>query len=154
MKQILLSLAVIMCAAMASAQGTLQFNQVKKIGSSSETVPSGKVWKVTSVYGSENACVNYGYNPQNVNYTYKKMIETAFYVDGAKIISASVDISSRRLCTSGCGSCDSGWSDASVFNATQPSDPNVLPLWLAAGSTLASAGANTFVSVIEFNVVP
>ena len=31
-----------------SAQNNLQFNQVKLVGSTAETVPAGKVWKIES----------------------------------------------------------------------------------------------------------
>lgn len=147
------SAAALLLAQGILAQGTLQFNQALKIGSATQTVPAGKVWKVTSVYGAQNACTQFE-NAQNSSYIFKKMVETAYFVDGVKIISSSIDYNDYRFCTSGCSSCDSGWMQSTAFNATFPANPNILPMWLAAGTTLASGGANTFLSVLEFNVIP
>ena len=39
-----------------NAQSNLQFSQAKLLTKVPETVPAGKVWKVTSVFGQSVAC--------------------------------------------------------------------------------------------------
>ncbi|MCC6599262.1 MAG: hypothetical protein IT223_01145 [Crocinitomicaceae bacterium] len=135
------------------AQGTLQFNRVLKVTDTPTTVDVGKVWKVTSIYGYENACIMYS-NSQSSTWSWKKILRTSYYVDGVEVISSLKDQIIKRFCNSStCSVCDDGWTTA-VFDASVPANPNILPMWLEAGTTLASGGSNTFLSVIEFNIVP
>jgi hypothetical protein len=48
MKNISISILSFLFAGVSFGQGNLQFNQVKLVGSTAETVPSGKVWKIES----------------------------------------------------------------------------------------------------------
>ena len=55
MKKTLLFLLTIFTISAATAQGNnLQFNQVKLVSNTEETVPVGKVWKITEVLRSTN----------------------------------------------------------------------------------------------------
>ena len=58
--KVLLSITALLISLSASAQGNLQFNQVKLV-TTAEAVPAGKVWKVENIlpteiytYGSNN----------------------------------------------------------------------------------------------------
>jgi hypothetical protein len=48
MKNISICILSILFAGVSFGQGNLQFNKVKLVGSTSETVPTGKVWKIES----------------------------------------------------------------------------------------------------------
>jgi hypothetical protein len=52
MKIQILAILALTCSAFfaVKAQGTLQFNQVRLISATTETVPTGKVWKIVNVY--------------------------------------------------------------------------------------------------------
>lgn len=151
MKSLLTLFAAVVVAICAShAQGNLQFSQVKIIGNSIETVPVGKVWKVTAVYGSENVCLNKN-NAENTTWTWRRMAVTNFLVNGVSIISSEVDYESRNWCNSGCTTCILNWPND---KRDRPANPNILPFWLPENATLVSGGPNIFLSLIEFNVIP
>jgi len=71
MKKSILSLVFIsLFGLMSYAQGSLQFNQVKIVTNVQETVPVGKVWKVTSVYGQEfkmGECISLNTPPETTH---------------------------------------------------------------------------------------
>lgn len=134
----------------AAAQSNLQFSQALLVGNTAATVPAGKVWKVSAIYGSENACVDRG-NPDNSYWTWRRMYVTSFFVNGVEVKSQEVDHQSRRWCEPGCATCITNWPNDKF---DRPASPNILPFWAPAGSTLQSGGPNTFLSVIEFNLIP
>jgi len=178
MKKSILTLAIFsFFGLMSYAQGNLQFNQVKIVSNVQETVPAGKVWKVTSVLGAElrvNECINFSVGSthelahlrcaRNINsgsriHSYyiryiildSKKINLQVTGFGDTTFGNSNSFANSGNCT---GTQDSGsnmvyWSCANI-----PSDHNVLPIWVPSGTTLQSGGTNTFVSVIEFNIIP
>jgi hypothetical protein len=172
MKNILTHLAVLLSCT-AFAQGNLQFNQTIKITNTQVTVPSGKVWKLENIYGEEarfNLCLSVnssanhelerircGYTSETWQalrvsyYTIAKMI-----VDGKTIPcrigglkNGSYDNFTGANCDVQQTSRTADWSCANI-----PSDPNLFPMWLGPGTTIQTGGPNTFVSGLEFNLVP
>jgi len=135
----------------ANAQGySLKFNRVFIINNNEQTVPTGTVWKVTSIYGEEiNFCINVVCFDPNI---YAKGIVSGIYVNNVFIPSTirgfknSMERFSSSNCTTGSFCC----SDVTCANKT--TDPNILPLWLPEGTTIKTLGPNTFASVIEFIV--
>jgi len=175
MKKSILSLVFIsLFGLMSYAQGNLQFNQVKIVSNVLETVPPNKVWKVTSIYGHEfvlNQCVSnqtsFDWLGFKCNSTWRttttfsaiiSYFATIFLVNGKQIINEISGLTNTSVtyywgvanCT---GSSYSG-SEYSVSCANRAANPNLMPLWLPAGTTLQTHGPNTFVSVIEFNIIP
>lgn len=147
-------LAVLSGGGSALAQGTLQFGQAK-IVSSIQTVPAGKVWKVTSVYGQDQPCV-FLYSG---SYQYHgKYITAGFRINGVAIYSYKNWI--QQLYEPGCTTKITGvtWqtiADLTTVDLTNvPNNGNIFPMWLPAGTTLEGLGPNTFLSVIEFNIIP
>ncbi|MEI6765572.1 MAG: hypothetical protein WCM76_08015 [Bacteroidota bacterium] len=136
----------------ADAQGTLQFSQVIIVGSTLQTVPSGKVWKAEAIFGEQiNACMPVDCFASSY---YAKGIATGMYVNGMLIPSSirgyksSHTLYTDNICTSSAG----GGYDLTCANKAP--DPNILPMWLPAGTTLKSLGTTSFISVVEFNVIP
>lgn len=112
------------------SQGNLQFNQVKLV-TTSQTVPSGKIWKVESAQynGGATFAVNTA-GPVPVVGT------MAITVNGAVIYLNTV------------------YTSGSYVYPTVLSNGLSFPMWLPAGTTLAASTNTAFVNVIEFNVVP
>jgi hypothetical protein len=108
------------------AQGNLEFNQVKLVGSTTETVPAGKIWKIESALSSSSLSISTGTtSTQNVT--------TNIVINGTNVVVKS------------------SWGSSYASSALETTD---LPIWLPAGTTL-QAGNNVFrISVIEFNIVP
>jgi len=128
----------------------LKFSRVLLVDNNQQSVPVGTVWKITSIYGEAlNTCVPV--DCVNVG-SYGKGIVSGVYVNGTLIPStirgfkSSMIMWGNNTCTSSQGS---GWDMLCVNKAA---DPNILPLWLPAGTTLQSVGASAYVSVIEFIV--
>jgi hypothetical protein len=107
-------------------QGNLEFSQVKLVGSTQETVPAGKIWKLESALSTSSLTISTGTtSPQNET--------TNIIINGTNIVIKS------------------SWGSSYASSALEPTD---LPIWLPAGTTLR-AGTNVFrISVIEFNVIP
>lgn len=128
MKNILVFVfAMVAFVAITKAQNSeLKFNQIKMV-STSETVPSGKVWKV------EAALAGNGLHNGSSTIEVVKTIT----VNGNDVV-----IAGRSYAT------QSSDGNQSYGNYTK------FPFWLPAGATLA-AGSGVFeISVMEFNVVP
>jgi len=152
------------------AQGSLQFNQALLIDSALSTVPANKVWKITAVSGTEfrqNECDDISVNSThelksarcgwsattvasfNANYSI-----SVFSVNNKKIIN-SVEGLPTNTTIHNVSNCTNGaWSNYNFSCANRASTPNILPMWLPAGTTLRSGGPNTVLSVLEFNIVP
>ncbi len=113
---------------LASTQGTLEFNQVKLI-TGNETVPTGKVWKVTSFIPTDVYRSDYSPAPRT-------------YVLG-------INGTNRNIGHSGIGDANSRYSSVMTFIP--------LPLWLPEGTSINPSVSGSYlygVNVIEFNVVP
>lgn len=125
MKFILLSLSFVLFTTLFG-QGNLEFNQVKLIAAS-ETVPTNKVWKIESVL----------YTPHNFTSNTSQEINNQIILNGTNLIvrtfkyNQAVNIGAYSL----------------VWEQT-------FPIWLPAGSTLASSTGVFGISVIEYNLIP
>lgn len=112
------------------AQGNLQFNQIVTVGTTSLTVPAGKVWKVESYTESEVTFnSNYSAGCINANYHRPLVINNNNYYFFGNMATAS---SGANYITTG----------------------NKLPIWLKPGDQIRTVCSSDFASVIEFNVVP
>lgn len=112
------------------AQGNLQFNQIVTVGTTSLTVPAGKVWKVESYLQSQVAYdVNYSAGCINANYHRPLVINNNNYYFFGNMATAN---SGANYVTTG----------------------NSLPVWLKAGDQIRTVCSSDFASVIEFNIVP
>ena len=112
------------------AQGNLQFNQIVTVGTTSLTVPAGKVWKVESYSESEVTFnSNYSSGCVNTNYHRPLVINNNNYYFFGNMATAS---SGANYVTTG----------------------NKLPIWLKPGDQIRTVCSSDFASVIEFNVVP
>jgi len=111
------------------AQGNLQFNQIVTVGTTSLTVPAGKVWKVESYTESEVTFnSNYSSGCVNSNYHRPLVINNNYYFFGNMATASS----GANYITTG----------------------NKLPIWLKPGDQIRTVCSSDFASVIEFNVVP
>jgi len=152
----------LVCSVCLKAQGTLSYSQALIVGNTSQTVPAGKVWKVTSVYGFDISCdpsvrssCNWGSNNTVLHFA-----SSYFLVNSRKVFSYNKlfgyayntcstlpDPAAGGTIYSNCAgdATRQGWPDLNP-------NPNIFPMWLPAGTTLQSGGPNTFVSVLEFAV--
>lgn len=161
--RITLSTAFLVISTLLIAQGNLQFSQALVVSSTEQTVPVGKVWKVTSVYGFEpNLCLTHA-SMNNCNYSGSNSVNmsvSGYVVNGVMVLS---ECTMKRVW----GSTNCSGSN-NTFTATEQycgnqiaaqgyapklANPNILPMWLPANTTLKSVGPSTFLSVLEFNVI-
>jgi hypothetical protein len=119
---------------LASAQGNLQFNQVKLV-TSLETVPLGKVWKIESVIYNIAATAS-GYQASNGSCNSSTYESTSIEIAG---IPTKVG---------------QGTQAASYSNLQYTHSYTILPLWIPAGTTLSGGTCLNKISVIEFNIIP
>lgn len=154
MKKVLSVIAFVICIVAVKAQGTLQFSQVKLV-TTSQTVPSGKVWKVESVLSSE---VRYPSSNSNTTLPSNSRIVV---VNGTNIAVREEFVNATGLGFNGC--CGGGFwmnSTGNSINSTTATlvqvsaDNTKLPFWLPAGTTLAAGTNVQYISVIEFDVIP
>ncbi len=126
MKNLFLIIAFIGVTTFASAQGNLQFNQVKLV-STVETVPAGKVWKVEmAAYNGGNPILAAGNLQQFVTIMIISINSNNIFIPGSY----------------------------NNYGYTGASFPSFFPIWLPAGTTLAAGTNVRFLSVIEFNIIP
>lgn len=109
------------------SQGNLQFNQVKLI-SAIETVPAGKVWKVTNFLPTPNG-----------NYQVLTQPGLAEYL--ININGVAMNLGRRAYYNNN-------------YNHQMAEVRHTGDIWLAAGTTLAVFQNIAHLSVIEFNIVP
>jgi hypothetical protein len=134
MKTLFLFVAICAASLSISAQGNLQFNQVKLVNSLS-TVPTNKVWKIESVLHGNNTQWALG-SP------------TTDCLMSIKLNSSDVCISRLHTYATGTGLSNSAAASESSINCTN------FPLWIPAGSTLNIGYNSIYISVIEYNIVP
>lgn len=133
MKKILLSTFIIL-STLASAQGNLQFNQVKLV-TSLETVPLGKVWKIESViYNIPLAASGYQSTSGSCN-------SSSSESTGIEIAGIPTKVGQ-------------GTQPASYSSLIYTHSYTILPLWIPAGTTLSGGTCLNKISVIEFNIIP
>jgi len=119
---------------LASAQGNLQFNQVKLV-TSLETVPLGKVWKIESVI------YNIPLTAQGYQNTNGSCNSTSSESTGIEIAGVPTKVGQ-------------GTQAASYSSLTYTHSYTILPLWIPAGTTLSGGTCLNKISVIEFNIIP
>jgi hypothetical protein len=129
MKHLILVPFLALIFSVAGAQGNLQFNQVLRIGTTPQTVPTGKVWKVVSFWQSDTRLT------QNFNTT-----TCGSTTNNSPFLINSVNYFYAK---------PYGWGSTTAFVTVG----NEFPLWLPAGETLNTLCTNDFLSVIEFNIV-
>lgn len=138
MKLLLFSFLLIISIG-SQAQGNLQFNQAKLI-TTLQTVPMGKVWKVESyAYNGGAAFAGTQSNFYTNDGIYERTCINAlmsYQVNGNTV---QIPVSLSRSSNSGLISLDG---------------LNLFPFWLPEGSSLAAGTNMTYLSVLEFNVVP
>jgi hypothetical protein len=166
---VFLMLSALFAAGDGACQGNnLMYSGALIVSSTEQTVPADKVWKVTAVYGSDRYCVPCEF-PKHITSSswcissrYVDFTGSSFFVNGNEVISERVwlaPFNNKKLIFND-AACTSiyhnplvtdygGWGLIDVAP-----NPNMLPMWLAAGTTLKSATANVYLSVLEFDVVP
>lgn len=147
----------------AVAQTNLQYSTALIISNTELTVPAGKVWKVTSVYGFESDFCLHSATFNGCNYGSSNsfnMSISGFSINGVLVLSectmkrvwASTNCTgTNNTFTAVEGYC--GSQVGALGYAPKAANPNILPIWLPAGTTLRSIGPSTFLSVLEFTVV-
>ena len=108
------------------SQGNLQFNQVKLV-SAIETVPAGKVWKVTNFLPTPNG-------------TYQVISQPGLAEYLININGVAMNLGRRAYYNNNYGI---------MAEVRHTGD-----IWLAAGTTLAAFQNIAHLSVIEFNIIP
>lgn len=107
-------------------QANLEFNQVKLIAAS-ETVPTNKVWKIESVL----------YSPHNFTSNSSQEINNQIILNGTNLIVRTL----KYYAQINYGAYSLVWEQT-------------FPIWLPAGSILASSTGVFGISVIEYNLIP
>lgn len=149
------------------AQEALVFSQAKIVSNTLQAVPANKVWKVTSIYGSEFVSECYSWNNDylglkcdqcwrdnpngGIHTVALNYFRTSFLVNAVNIVHqvSALGIATTRSTSN----CTGGTFCNSNFSCANKSpNPNLLPMWLPAGTTLQSGGSNTFLSVLEFTI--
>lgn len=138
----------------AKAQGhELKYNRVLIVGGSEQTVPPDAVWKVTSIYGEEkDVCLSLDCWSPGDN-LFGKGFASCLYVNSVMIASTIRGFKSSNATRYTNNTCTAGAYTGSSYDfscVNKTADPNILPIWLPAGTKLKSGGPNTFVSVMEF----
>ena len=124
MRNIILFIGILFCNSSFS-QSNLQFNKVKLIGATPDTVPIGKTWKVESaIYSAEIASI-----------TNSPGIPT----DIAIIYLNGVRVAIRKIATLSWG------GSGSIIWEQQ------FPIWVPAGTILQTGNSVLYLSAIEFN---
>ena len=171
MKKGAIALLFLCLVSMAAAQGNLQFNQVLLVDSALRTVPANKAWKITAISGSEyrlNECVNISSNSnhelksarcglaQSNGHFVGNYSISLFLVNGNRVINSleGMPTSSTVWVSNLCTNISGNYGNYGFTCANRDTNPNILPMWLPAGATLRSGGPNTWLSVLEFNIVP
>ena len=169
MKKGLIALFFFCLVSMCMAQGNLQFNQVLLVDTALRTVPANKAWKITAISGSEyrlNECVDIsansihelksarcGYSSTTASFIGNYSI-SLFLVNGNRVINSIEGMPSSTSAFYQTSNCSGNTTGSSFTCANRDTSPNILPMWLPAGATLRSGGPNTWLSVLEFNIVP
>ena len=124
MKNLFLSICISLSFSIFS-QGNLQFSQVKLV-TSLETVPVGKVWKIEGVTFSSGI-------PGGDGNTW--VAHNSIQINGVTtVVRSSVNVQ---------------WNGPAYETWQQ-----TFPIWLPAGTTLATSTGVNYISVLEFNIAP
>lgn len=144
MKKIFSLTAFLLLATMVlHAQDNLVFSQVKLV-TTSESVPTGKVWKVVGVAGS--MVIKHNRTGTTVNgHPVMAPNENSILINGTAVSVGNPSVGAGA----GNGYSSSSYGALSTIYANVPT---TFPLWLPAGTSLAVSDNVSFISVIEFDV--
>jgi hypothetical protein len=135
MKHLVLTFLSVCIGTALSAQGNLQFNQIKMV-TTVETVPANKAWKVESVV----------YNVAHDASPYSSSNSASCGSTNWRASSIEINGVPTKV---GQGSMPQPYSNVQNYLSFTK-----LPLWLPAGYTLSGGPCNLMVNVIEFNIAP
>jgi hypothetical protein len=155
---------VLLTPVSAFAQGTLQFNQVLTISNTPVTVPAGKVWKISAVYGKPtNQCTSDMLNiwgSPSYHWAYKAK---GFQLDGNTVFVQIMEAQFKIHSNSSCSNLHTtrAWADTDGLNfrnevgsQTAADLQAMLPFWVEADRSVNTLSSQQFISLIEFNIVP
>ena len=132
MSKVLLSAVLLLLGNDTIAQFNLQLNQVLLVGSTTQTVPAGKVWKIES-YMQAGVTIN-------------EMVESTATCNFPGRHHAMIVNNQLYYLING----SPGHGSSGTYMAVG----NSLPMWIPAGTTLRSSCAADVISVLEFNLTP
>ncbi|NDB35259.1 MAG: hypothetical protein EB023_07920 [Flavobacteriia bacterium] len=132
MSKVLLSAVLLLLGNNAIAQFNLQLNQVLLVGSTTQTVPAGKVWKIES-YMQAGVTIN-------------EMVESTASCNFPGRHHAMIVNNQLYYLING----SPGHGSSGTYMAVG----NTLPMWIPAGTTLRSSCSSDVISVLEFNLTP
>ena len=132
MSKVLLSAVLLLLGNDTIAQFNLQLNQVLLVGSTTQTVPAGKVWKIES-YMQAGVTIN-------------EMVESTATCNFPGRHHAMIVNNQLYYLING----SPGHGSSGTYMAVG----NSLPMWIPAGTTLRSSCAADVISVLEFNLAP
>lgn len=129
---IFLFASLVFIVAEMKAQSGLNFSQVIMLNNNSQTVPTGKVWKVESImsglaYPIGSNCTS---PTNNGNYG------TAFFIDNNIYFT------------------DVAYNAGTNYSSIMFTGSRALPMWLSAGTSIKTACSTSIATVIEFDIVP
>jgi len=138
-KAILIS-ALFMGFALISFSQTLQFSGVKLISTTEETVPNGKIWKVDGIAANRVTLMLHAQS-------------SAIFSPADQLIYINNNaVSVIQSVGTGAGAATS--YSAAYTSASYAASATKLPLWLPELTTLKAGTNVTYISVVEFDVVP
>ena len=132
MSKVLLSAVLLLLGNDTIAQFNLQLNQVLLVGSTTQTVPAGKVWKIES-YMQAGVTIN-------------EMVESTATCNFPGRHHAMIVNNQLYYLING----SPGHGSSGTYMAVG----NFLPMWIPAGTTLRSSCSSDVISVLEFNLTP
>lgn len=116
----------------ANAQSGLEFSQVLLVGNSVQSVPSGKVWKLESIWSASPGVMNSSCSSVSSAVDYARAIE----INSVSLFPASATQT---------GSSGNIYSSGEIAS---------FPYWLPAGTSVKAYCSGSQISVIEFTVIP
>jgi hypothetical protein len=133
------------------------------VSNTQQTVPAGKVWKVTSTYGTTLFCDDAINSNGYWGGTGTKLVflTNSFLVSRTRMFSFNEFAGGKYQSCAYSGVTPITGSSltncpASAKNQGFPdiaANPNILPIWLPAGTTVQTSANTVFLSVLEFDVV-
>ena len=118
----------------SQSAGNLQFNRVILVGASADTVPVGKIWKIESVLSSNQLAP--GLPANNVAQEKTNILQIKI---NTNVIAISAWLENVY----------SSYRGHSAFGQITE-----LPIWLPAGTSVENASNATYISILEFNIIP
>lgn len=115
-----------------NAQSGLAFSQVILVGSTADTVPAGKVWKIETIWSFNSGVVN------------SNCSSVASAIDYARAINInSVTLYPVSATQTG--------SSGNIFSSGEAAS---FPYWIPAGTSVQAYCSGSQISVVEFTILP